>query len=606
MSFLSPLWLVLVAGAAVPLVLHLMRRRIQARVDFPAVRYLARAERENVRQIKMRNLLLMLLRIACVLALALAAARPLGNLLGAGHVPTALAIVLDNSLSTSAVVNGTPQLAVLRDHALRAAQRATSGDRVWLVTVDGKVIGGSLDGIRTAIEQTDAFNGAGNLSAAMTRAQGLVSGSGLAARQIVVITDGQTTAWTDPPRFGDTHVSVLLGGGDAPRNHAVIEADVRPSRWTPRGAVIARARVADSATYRIMLGTTRLASGTVRGADEVVSQAAPDESGWLRGLIELAPDELRGDDTRHFAVWVGRPPAVSVDPAAGPFARTAVEALRTTQRVTTGNAVIVAEADRVTSLPALILPPNDRVRIGAANRALERLGVPWRYGSERGDVVTVRSQYVDGAQVNRRFQLNEQPGAVSDTLATAGGDPWIVAGPQYVLLGSPLDPDATDLPIRAEFVPWLGDMFGQRLAGDASVTLNAAPGAAVRLPSGTDGLTDASGQVIRLAAGGGATALAPARPGVYLMQRGADTVGALVVNVEPEESDLARLSAEALADRVSGDHVLVTADVPQWDGSLFNAGTRRPLQVPLIVLALVLLLAEMVIVRRYEHATATA
>ena len=127
MSFLAPFFLMFAGAIAVPLLLHLRRRRFENRIDFPAVRYLARAEKENVRQIKIRNLLLMFLRIATVLTLALAAARPIGAFFGAGHVPTALAIVLDNSLSTSVIVNGQPLLASLRNGARR--RQRSDGER---------------------------------------------------------------------------------------------------------------------------------------------------------------------------------------------------------------------------------------------------------------------------------------------------------------------------------------------------------------------------------------------------------------------------------------------------------------------------------------------
>jgi hypothetical protein len=108
MNFLAPFALALAGAATVPLLLHLLRRKLGEKIDFPAVRYLLRAEKEHSRQLKLRNLLLMLLRVLAVLALAFAAARPVGRLIGTGHAPTALAIVLDNSLSTSAVVNGAP------------------------------------------------------------------------------------------------------------------------------------------------------------------------------------------------------------------------------------------------------------------------------------------------------------------------------------------------------------------------------------------------------------------------------------------------------------------------------------------------------------------
>jgi len=73
-SFLAPLYLLLGAGVAVPLLIHLLRRRIGARIEFPAARYLARAEREHSRTLRIRNLLLMLLRVLALLAVALAAA----------------------------------------------------------------------------------------------------------------------------------------------------------------------------------------------------------------------------------------------------------------------------------------------------------------------------------------------------------------------------------------------------------------------------------------------------------------------------------------------------------------------------------------------------
>src|ERR1700681_1399729 len=76
-GFLAPFYLLLGAAAAVPLVVHLLRRRSGLRVDFPAVRYLARAEQEHSRQLRIRNLLLMLLRVLATVLIAIAAARPL-------------------------------------------------------------------------------------------------------------------------------------------------------------------------------------------------------------------------------------------------------------------------------------------------------------------------------------------------------------------------------------------------------------------------------------------------------------------------------------------------------------------------------------------------
>ena len=593
----------MLAGAvAIPLFLHLRRRRIENKVDFPAVRYLERAEKENVRQLKVRNLLLMFLRIAAVLAIAFAAARPIGAFFGAGHVPSALAIVLDNSLSTSAIVNGQPLLATLRERALEAANAASRNDRVWLVTVDGTVTGGSLDVVRQAITRTDVHPGRGDLANAITRGAGLVVGSGMEGRQVVVATDAQASTWNAPIATGDVRLSVLAPTGEAPRNRAVVLAEARPSRWTPRGTVVARAQLPDSATYRIALGERTLARGTARGGEDLTVRAAPPERGWQAGVVELEPDELRADDTRFFAVWLGAAPLVRPEPTAGPFLRTAVDALVQDARVALGGDIALAPADGAVRLPALLLAPADPTRLGAANRTLERLGLPWRFGAPRRDETAVRGDKFDGVRATLRYPLEAQTGATGDTLATAGGAPWIVAGDGFVIIGSPLDPAATDLPLRASFVPWLGDIIAQRLAGTASADLQAAPGAAMRVPSGTDGLEAPDGQVTPLTA----SSNAPSRAGVYFLRRGTARVGALVVNAEPEESDLARLPLATLRDRVRTRDALVTADAAEWRRSLFNLGARRPLQLPLILLALALLAAETLVVRRDERRRSAA
>ncbi|MGQ0767265.1 MAG: BatA domain-containing protein [Gemmatimonadota bacterium] len=607
MSFLEPFWLLLAGGAAVPLVLHLMRRRIQLRVDFPAVRYLARAERENVRQLKMKNLLLMLLRVLAVLLLALAAARPLGALLGSGHVPTAMAIVLDNSMSTGAIVDGEPLFSRFRSAALTAVDAATGADRLWVVTADGRVAGGSRESVREAIEKTDVIASAGDLARAFSRASGLVAGGGLAARQVVVITDGQATSWPTALSAGDVAVALLTTDLAVPRNRAVVQADPRPARWTPRGTVVARAIMPDSATYRIALGGQRLSSGTARAGEDLSIHAAPQLTGWQAGIVEIEADELRVDDQRHYVVWLGAAPAVLPDVAGGPFLRTAVDALVQNQRVAIGGDVILAGADNAARLPALLLPPIDPVRLGAANRALERLGVPWRFGNAQRDETAARGDRFEGVRVSLRYPLVAQAGAVADTLATAGGRPWIVAGPRYILLGSPLDPAATDLPVHASFVPWLGDVIAQRLAGEATTVVHAVPGERIRLPVGTAGLVAPDGTVIDAGPG---EMDAPARSGVYWVTRAGvaatDRTGAVVVNPEPGESELGRLPAATLQERIRGRQVVVTADESTWRGALFDAGSRRPLELPFIILALLLLAAETWVVRRTEQASALA
>src|SRR5258708_29860536 len=76
LSFLSPLLLAGAAAAAVPIVLHLLKRELEARVKFAAVKLLKKARVEHTQKRHLRELMLLALRITALVLLAFAFARP--------------------------------------------------------------------------------------------------------------------------------------------------------------------------------------------------------------------------------------------------------------------------------------------------------------------------------------------------------------------------------------------------------------------------------------------------------------------------------------------------------------------------------------------------
>lgn len=602
MTFLSPLALILAGAVAVPLVLHLLRRKSGERIEFPALRYLLRAQREFSRTLKLRNLLLMLIRVGLVLLLALAAARPIGRLVGTGHPPTALAIVLDNSLSTSVVVDGQPVLARLKAGAGAALDKAAIGDRVWLVTAAGRVTGGDVNAVRDAVDRTEAYAGAGDPPAAVARAVQLVRASGVPAGQIAVLTDGQASSWQRTMQLGGVSATVFAPTLRMPRNRAVVRVVPEPPHWTPRGIVRATISASDSVTFRVLLGGKPVARGTSAPGAEVEVRLQPGERGWLAGEVELEPDELRGDDVRWFAVYVGPPSAVVADQSAGPFARTAVDALVQEGRVTRGGDVVIAGAEAARR-PAVLFAPADPVQLGAANRALQRAGIPWRFGDAHTGPTPVRGEGLDGVSATRWYELDPVVAAGSapaDTIARAGGDAWAVAGDGYVLVASPLAPEATDLPLRVSWVPWLGAAISDRLGGDAGAVVSATPGEPIARPSWSGELEWPDGTVRPVPE---ARMHAPERAGVYFWRRGAARGGALVVNPEIVESDLARAVPAALAAQFSGAPVQVSADAGKWLATVFAVSGQRALQGALLAAAALLLVAEAVVTRAVPDRT---
>jgi hypothetical protein len=343
-----------------------------------------------------------------------------------------------------------------------------------------------------------------------------------------------------------------------------------------------------------------LARGTAAPNEEVVVRAAPPERGWLSGTVELEPDELPGDNVRHFAVWIGPAPAVNVSAGAGPFLKSAVDVLRAGERVTDGADIGVLAADELTKLPALIVAPIDPVRLGVANRALERAGIPWRFGARRTGTSPVRGAGFDGVDAMTRYDLVAQAGAVADTLAVVGRDAWIVAGPRYVIVASPLTADATTLPVRAMFVPWVGDVLSERLVGEPGRVVTAAPGSRLPRPRWADAIEGPDGERSPL----GETVDVPTRSGVYFLARGEHRVGALVVNASPEESILDRDTPDELRGRLHAGRTILAANPAAWMSLAFRAAARRSLVAPALALALLLLVTEALVIGTRARRTA--
>jgi hypothetical protein len=74
--FLNPLLLGGVALIAVPIVLHLIMRQRPRHVEFPALRFVRKAQEQNRRTYQLRHWLLLFLRMAVIALLAFALARP--------------------------------------------------------------------------------------------------------------------------------------------------------------------------------------------------------------------------------------------------------------------------------------------------------------------------------------------------------------------------------------------------------------------------------------------------------------------------------------------------------------------------------------------------
>ena len=576
MTFLHPLALVGLAAAAIPALLHLLERRVPPESDFPPLRYLSEAERQNARRLKLRHLLLLILRTALIVLIVLAAARPLFPTRASGgslHEPTALAVILDNSASSGLVADGRPALERLKAAARGSLARATASDRLWLVLADGVARAGTREALLATVDSAGVSARRLELTAAVRAATRLVDAEPLPAREVHVVSDLQRTA---------------LGAGRAGVPRGVRVLALAPSSQAPANHGVGAVRVTDGTAAVSIVGTTGVGGEAsavpvtlrIRGREVGRALAAPGSTasitlpllgpGWWVGEAVLDADELRADDRRMLAWRVAAPARVVVLPSTGggPFVAAALAVLEEGQRVRRGTEVAIGDRPEVGTLVSIVVPPAEAALIGQANRALAARGGRWRFGSPGtpGPIAGLGVPAISGLQVTRRYGIEAATGQAaavgtgSDTtvLATVNGEPWLVRDGSVLLLGSRLDTAWTALPAAPAFVPFVDALVNRLARGEAAVS-------------------EAEGD-----------------PRVEFRTRGADTIGAVVFGLDPRESDLTPASP-ALVHQVLGADVL---DGAAFAAARFAGAGRRDGSGLLLMLALLLALGELGVATR--------
>jgi Aerotolerance regulator N-terminal/von Willebrand factor type A domain len=245
--FLNPLLLACIGGAVVPLVLHLLSRARYRSVDWGAMMFLVGAEARQQQSTKLKQWLLLLLRMAIAAVLAIALARPalrgsLGGLAGAGRA-TAV-IILDDSASMGYDQNGKTRLDQAREVVLQILAAMNRGDQVSLLLAGAqqsdaeRAPTSDLQSIAARVSDLQPGYGVADMADALNRAGDLLDRYERLNREIYIVCDRQASSWkgvdssfkhaweTRRSAVGAARVTLFDVGGDESDNVAVESAEL--------------------------------------------------------------------------------------------------------------------------------------------------------------------------------------------------------------------------------------------------------------------------------------------------------------------------------------------------------------------------------------------
>jgi hypothetical protein len=225
--FLNVTMLAGIAGALVPLVLHLLSRSRYRTVEWGAMMFLQGAEPRVMQSARLKQWVILLLRMGIVGLLAMALAQPVmrgrwGGLARDARVNAV--IVLDCSASMQFDENGKSRMELARGTVL-AILESLKESRAAVVLVGGRESDQHLATPTTDLQQLAQRvmslpepGGQGRMDVGLERAMEILEHGGEPARELYVVCDRQASSWKEvrTPAFAERwRARMARGGGEA-------------------------------------------------------------------------------------------------------------------------------------------------------------------------------------------------------------------------------------------------------------------------------------------------------------------------------------------------------------------------------------------------------
>jgi VWA domain-containing protein/aerotolerance regulator-like protein len=323
MNFLNPL--ILFAGLATiaPILLHLVRKEEARKVPFSSLMFITRMPKKSWRKQRLRHLLLLLLRVAALILLVLAFARPFFTWKASPNVRTAqakaLVILLDNSFS----MQFGDRFEKAKNLALQLVGGLRGGDSVQIVAfsdtsevlnspqADHRSLQMLIRGLRPSYRST-------NYAQALKLANQLLSSAANEVREIHWISDFQQTGWNDAQQDFSLDQQTGIEPHDVASselgNTWLSQVQVSHIRNQENSLLKIRARAAASglrkpasAALKLEINgkvvqERQLSLGT-DGSEEIEFEPFTQPPGVVTGRVLLAyTDPLALDNTFHFVL----------------------------------------------------------------------------------------------------------------------------------------------------------------------------------------------------------------------------------------------------------------------------------------------------------------
>lgn len=200
MHFLVPWMLLGALSAGIPVALHLLRKSKPTVVRWAPMEFLRKSLKETSKKVRLRDLILLLIRMAILILAALALARP-STLSFFGSGPIDAVILIDNSQSMSTLEGQTSRLDMALTSARQLIGNLPTGSKARIISLTDHTVelgynnSNETDAIATALLQIKPTDRSSNFFQGFANAIDILKTSSFSQRKIFFFSDMQRPGW---------------------------------------------------------------------------------------------------------------------------------------------------------------------------------------------------------------------------------------------------------------------------------------------------------------------------------------------------------------------------------------------------------------------------
>ncbi|MDQ3022059.1 MAG: BatA domain-containing protein [Bacteroidota bacterium] len=325
MTFLNPAILIGLTAIAIPILIHLLNLRKIRKVEFSTLMFLKEIQKSKMRRIKLKQILLLLLRIFAIIFLVLSFSRPVyegfaGNQ-DAASKSTSL-IFIDNSFSMDARDNDGLYLNQAKESVKKILDAHKESDDIYLIPFsnipfkDEKYLFDNFKELLDSLDNTKIGYKLSSVNEALSLSDKILNESKNSKKEIFIISDFQKNNFgsdmalsNDFKNIQDNSVSTyLIKIGERTVNNLSLDSLIFVSKIIEKDRdVKLKIFLNNHSQFDLRNKTINLyIENELKGEKavdvnsfekkEIEFSFKPDKSGSISGVIELAQSEFKDDE----------------------------------------------------------------------------------------------------------------------------------------------------------------------------------------------------------------------------------------------------------------------------------------------------------------------